>query len=423
MFLQIPFATLWYFQLVISLSNDVSENPGPPFTTASDGASPYFSFCNWNLNTLSKDDFSRVSLLDAHNSIHKYGSLCETSLKMNMYPKTSFKAITIMRVHPSGEKTGGVDIFYKDTLPLKIRSDLSFDECIVAELRFGRKKIFFTVLYRNPMHKVNSPDFHNFVANFTELHAKILSEKPYFIIFTGDFNAHSVQWWPDGDSNNEGTQFDILFSELGLTQMISEPTHFREHCHSSCIDLIICDQPNLVIDSGIRSSLDNTCKHQITFCKLSIRTPSIPPFKRLVWFYDKANRELIRIAMTAVQWGLLLNKNHNPNAEVKLLNQTILNIITNFVPSSTFSSNMNKPKWITREIKNKLRKQKTFYKKYRLNGFREEDKVAVDKLRDESFQAIKISKENYLMSLGTFFNFFFMDFILEEKCTWLGIEI
>ena len=239
------------------------------------------------------------------------------------------------------------------------------------------------------------------MANFTVLHAKILSEKPYFIIFTGDFNAHSVQWWPDGDSNNEGTQFDILFSELGLTQMISEPTHFREHCHPSCIDLIICDQPNLVIDSGVRSSLDNTCKHQITFCKLSIRTPSIPPFKRLVWFYDKANRELIKRAMPAVQWGLLLNKNHNPNAQVKLLNQTILNIITNFVPSSTFSSNMNKPKWITREIKNKLRKQKTFYKKYRLNGFREEDKVAVDKLRDECFQAIKISKENYLMSLGT----------------------
>ena len=395
---------------MISLSNDVSENPGPPFTTASDGASPYFSFCNWNLNTLSKDDFSRVSLLDAHNSIHKYDSLCETSLSKDEYvPENILQGYHYHACnHPSGEKKGGVGIFYKDTLPLKIRSDLSFDECIVAELRFGRKKIFFTVLYRNPMHKVNSPDFHNFVANFTELHAKILSEKPYFIIFTGDFNAHSVQWWPDGDSNNEGTQFDILFSELGLTQMISEPTHFREHCHPSCIDLIICDQPNLVIDSGIRSSLDNTCKHQITFCKLSIRTPSIPPFKRLVWFYDKANRELIRIAMTVVQWGLLLNKNHNPNAQVKLLNQTILNIITNFVPSSTFSSNMNKPKWITREIKNKLRKQKTFYKKYRLNGFREEDKVAVDKLRDESFQAIKISKENYLMSLGTFLFFFYL---------------
>ena len=62
---------------------------------------------------------------------------------------------------------------------------------------------------------------------------------------------------------------------------------------------------------------------------------------------------------------------------------------------------MNEPKWITSEIKNQLRKQKTFYKKYRLNGFKEEDKVDVDRLRDECFQAIKTSKENYLMSLGT----------------------
>ena len=63
-----------------------------------------------------------------------------------------------------------------------------------------------------------------------------------------------MQWWPGGDSNNEGTQLNILFNELGLTQLISEPTQFREHCQPSRIDLLICDQPNLVIDSGVRSS-------------------------------------------------------------------------------------------------------------------------------------------------------------------------
>ena len=98
LFLSIPFATLRYFQLVLSLSNDVSENPGPPFTTASDGASPYFSFCNWNLNTLSKDDLSRVSLLDAHNSIHKYDiiSLCETSLSKDTRKHPSRLSLSCM---------------------------------------------------------------------------------------------------------------------------------------------------------------------------------------------------------------------------------------------------------------------------------------------------------------------------------------
>ena len=38
----------------------------------------------------------------------------------------------------------------KNSLPVVIRNDLSFEESIVAELKFGRKKIFFTILYRSP---------------------------------------------------------------------------------------------------------------------------------------------------------------------------------------------------------------------------------------------------------------------------------
>ena len=47
------------------------------------------------------------------------------------------------------------------------------------------------------MHKA---EFLNFIDNFRDLHSNISSEKPYFLIFTGDLNAHSVQWWPS-DSN------------------------------------------------------------------------------------------------------------------------------------------------------------------------------------------------------------------------------
>ena len=209
------------------------------------------------------------------------------------------------------------------------------------------------------------------------------------LIFTGDFNIHSVQWWPEGDSNNEGPQLNILFSELGLTQLISEPTHFPEHCQPSCIDFLICDQPNLVIDSGVRSSLDKTCKHQITFYKFSIKSPRIPPSKRLVWHYDKANRDLINRAIIDFKWDFHLNKIPNPNCQVKFLNQTILNIITKFVPSSTIHTNIHQPKWITRDIKNLLGKQKKLYTKYRFNGFKFE--VNVDRIRDECFHTITTS--------------------------------
>ena len=149
-------------------------------------------------------------------------------------------------------------------------------------------------------------------------------------------------------------------------------------------------------DSGVRSSLDQTCNHQITYCKLGITSARIPASKRLVWHYDKANSELIDRAISDFQWDFHLNKLPNPNSQVKFLNKTILNIITNFVPSSTIMSNIDEPKWVTKYIKNLLRKQNKFYKKYRLNGFKADDKVIVDRIWEECFQAIKTSKENYL---------------------------
>ena len=363
-----------------------------------------FSFFNWNLNTLTKENFSRISLINAYNTIPKYDiiSLCETSLGSDeLVPEDILPGYQyIPKNHSSGEKKGGVGIFYKDSLPIIIRNDLSFDECLVVELRFGRKTIFFTVLYRNPKYKANSPEFLNFIENFKNLHSNILNEKPYFVIYTGDFNAQSIQWWPAGDDNNEGIQLNILFSELRLTQLISEPTHFRDHCHPTCIDLVLCDQPNLVISSGAHPSLDSSCKHQIVHCKISIKTPKIPSYRRKIWHYNKAKRDLVIRAITDFRWDFHLGKIINPDSQVIFLNETVLNICNNFIPSSSFTSSINEPKWITKNIKNLLRKQKKLYKKFRVNGFKDEDKEKVNKIKNECFQAITESKENYLKSLG-----------------------
>ena len=81
-------------------------------------------------------------------------------------------------------------LFYKPTLPVIVRNDLSFDESIVVELKCGPKTIIFTVLYRNPASNHSSPEFQTFLANFENLYSKIKAEKPLATYFTGDFNAH-----------------------------------------------------------------------------------------------------------------------------------------------------------------------------------------------------------------------------------------
>ena len=123
------------------------------------------------------------------------------------------------------------------------------------------------MLYRNPGNKAPSAEFQNFTNNMENLYRKIKDETPYAMFFAGGFNGRSQAWWPDGDTNPEGVLVENLFSDLNLTQLISEPNHFfREDCMPSCIDLIATDQPNIVLDSGVRPSLDPTVKHQITFC-------------------------------------------------------------------------------------------------------------------------------------------------------------
>ena len=132
---------------------------------------------NWNLNSLPKNEFERIKLIEAHNSIFNYDiiSLCETCLKDSIdIPDPIMKDYSFFPAnHPDDTARGGVGLLYKNTLPLIIRHDLLFSECIVAELKFGRKKICFTVLYRSPTNNANSAEFKQFLANFETLHKKI----------------------------------------------------------------------------------------------------------------------------------------------------------------------------------------------------------------------------------------------------------
>ena len=129
------FIPIWVPFLVIVMTE---RNPGD---------NNLFTFCSWNLNSLTKDNFGRLNLLD---SLFNYDiiSLCKTNLndtiELPINPLNGFKSI--YSHHPSGNKHGGVALFYKENLPLFERNDLSFDECIVTEIHIGRKKVFFTVI-------------------------------------------------------------------------------------------------------------------------------------------------------------------------------------------------------------------------------------------------------------------------------------
>ena len=162
--------------------------------------------------------------------------------------------------------------------------------------------------------------------------SKLHAENPFCVIITGNFNCRSTQWWENDAENNEGKLFEPVTSDLGLHQLISELTHLMGDS-KSCIDLILTDQPNLVIESGVHPSLHEHCHHQNVYGKLSVSNIARPPYTRRIWHHDKADFVAIMKSIEIFNWREPLDKIKCPNGQVKLLNEMLLNSYSNFIPN------------------------------------------------------------------------------------------
>ena len=78
--------------------------------------------------------------------------------------------------------------------------------------------------------------------------------------------------------------------------------------------------------------------------------------KRHLWHFAKADHTLVERVISELPWETQLAKDKNPNSQVELMNQTILNIMSNFVSNLKIKIKPSQPKWFTREIKTQMRR-------------------------------------------------------------------
>ena len=165
----------------------------------------------------------------------------------------------------------------------------------------------------------------------------------YLTVILGDLNAKSSLWCNNAITTYECSKIDGVTSQFGLQQIIKEPTRFIGG--SLCIDLIFTSQPNLVMESGVHSSLHANCHHHITFAKFNLKIQYPPPYEQEVWHYRKANVDQIREAISKVPWDNRF-ANINVNEQVQLFSQTIISIISNYIPHETITCDDSNPPWI-----------------------------------------------------------------------------
>ena len=113
----------------------------------------------------------------------------------------------------------------------------------------------------------------------------------------GDFNAKSSNWYLNEITSFEGSQIELLTSRFAISQVIKEPTHILDDS-LPYIDLIFTSQPNMIMDSGVHSSLYSNCYHEIIYAKFDLKFFYPPPYERTVWHFCWSNSDHIKKPFT-----------------------------------------------------------------------------------------------------------------------------
>ena len=103
--------------------------------------------------------------------------------------------ILVRADHPNNIKIGGVCIYYKESLPVRVISLPYPQEALLSEMTYSNKKVIVSVSYRFP--RQNNREFDLFLTNFEKLLSYINERKPFLSVITGDFNTRSSSWWSE----------------------------------------------------------------------------------------------------------------------------------------------------------------------------------------------------------------------------------
>ena len=226
----------WLYIRLVNLSGGVEKNPGPKSYSAQ-----YLTICHLNLNSIAAHNFIKVELSKVQLSVHNMNIVCLSETYLDSSVPTDVDNLQILGYssiradHPSNTKRGGVLVYYKRYLPLKLIDVKYIHECINFELKIGGKICKFLSLYGSPSQ--NRDEFEKFLENLELSIDHMADENPNMMVVPGDFNAKSNSWYANDNINTEGSKIDTLTASFGFNQIINEPTHILNNC-SSCIDLI-----------------------------------------------------------------------------------------------------------------------------------------------------------------------------------------
>ena len=184
------------------------------------------------------------------------------------------------------------------------------------------------------------------------------------ILITGDFNYKEIDWKVNkvncGPSHPAHMIHDKI-NDLFLTQMIHEPTRYREGETPNCLDWIITNNPHLIDDVEIGPPLGEKGDH----CTITFTT-----YAKLEnydmggnYCFKRGDFDKMRENVKTINWTVLLQDKEVEEAWNTF--QNIMNrLIESNVPKSKPKSNKSPP-WFNKEIRTKIKNKNKAWSNYR----------------------------------------------------------
>lgn len=374
------FISFWLTMLnlfLIVITNPAIKNPGPvhnDITVLYQNVRGFVPFNSLGKKILPLDN-DKLTEFQAYIFEHKpcivvlnETWLSKEHLVNEIFPNSSYTCHRLDRsakTHPIDPLTkckfktrgGGVLIALRSDLNVEMNKvDIkSKAEILSVELKFDDKEIIcLTTCYRvGTLGVANHKEVDN------HLRAIALRKKYNQHIVIGDFNLSKTSW-PEAESTDRiENLFVDSFNDLGLQQLISNPTHNR----GRILDILLANKPGLVRNILVLSEHE-PCHSDHFGIKFTIKVK----FKKIVrkrkfLNFKKANWEGLNRDLNTVNWDSHLKYGEADISWHRF--KCILNDLTHkHIPSVTVKEN-SQPPWFDNETFCLCRKKERLRKKYK----------------------------------------------------------
>lgn len=324
--------------LLILLSMDVHENPGPLSE---------LSIFNWNARSL------RNKINDLCDISNEFNILCITESHLDQNVSTNEILIENFSEPFRRDRNfagGGIVLYISEDLYAKRRPDLESDyfEAIWVELVLKSKTFTIGVMYRPPN---SSNQFWGYL-NYSVDKA---FETTNNVIVTGDLNTNLLL-------NLNNHPLHEIMHRFSLINTITEPTRIGNA--NTLLDPILISD-TITCNSASVIDVDRTLSdHNACVSHIQIPDKIVNTYQREVWIYKRGDYDLFNNLLNTHDWGNLFNSCDNVNEACELFTNQFLDIAKQCIPTKKITIRPNDKPWMNSDLRREIKFREKLHKRY-----------------------------------------------------------